>query len=92
MNSFLQMIYNVEDLRNDIMKLDLKAMQAAAASSETADKKKSLIMLGLYHLQRIFILMTAFKINKEEQDFDFISSNRQFIVPQTFRKTLPIYF
>lgn len=36
--------------------------------------------------------MTSFKINKEEQDFDYLSSKRMFIVPQTFRKTLPIYF
>ena len=41
MNSFLQMMYNVEGMRNKIINLDLKSM---AAANPPEKGKKSLIM------------------------------------------------
>ena len=49
MNSFLQMMYNVEGMRNRIMSLDLKSMTNAETEAQKKDKK-SLIMRAIYHL------------------------------------------
>ena len=95
MNSFLQMMYSIEGLRHQIISLDLKRI----AAQNQDQKKKNLMMQALYQLQRIFVLMTAFKVPKESEgpeqadgDSDFVKSSRMFIVPQSFRKTLPLNF
>ena len=89
MNSFLQMLYAIQPLRDDIIGLDLKTPQSIDVKG-----KVPLFKQALYHLQRIFILMSAFKlpIDGKPDDFDFFSSQRGYIVPQMFRKTLPVYF